>query len=382
MNWNSHFLDRTETPWEGRLPSDECLEVTEVHRGSIAEAANLYPGLLTRFLDGGLPVTDWNDLETRGTIRKIKTPFFDKQRKRCITLETVGFPWGIKLEQPHVQFCRELREGLSDFPEMAERILHANDAAYIDLVRAARYAIDHPPLLKRAIVFGIRSIGLFSKEIKKTNDEADHPLLAAAALSALCNNDVASAQHLLPEPSPTITYQHGKAVAAVYLYACALVAQASGLPRETVIEYLLEAIRQSPDSKRIRDALTTMQVAAPVKATNVLRTFPIDYVLPEADPFIELPGPNTENIRLGDALSHMQEDQIGIIVVLGGYRTNGFYNKQIENIGHHVLVIKTAPKIRPHTDFQIGIRKSELDENVHGRRALRQISQRTHNGFD
>lgn len=376
MTWDSHILSRSEIYWHGRLASKECFEITKIHPGSLAEAAGLRPGMYTLFIEDGLSVTEWDQLKSRGIREPIKTRFFDRERRECVLLETLGFPWGMRLEQPHDQFCAQVRRGFSDDGELAQRVLDADDAAYGQLVAAARLAVVWPTLLKRGVRLYVKFKARNSWQEKARAGEMDDPLRTAAALGALARKDIPAAKGLLPEPSKNLMNDRGTAVAALYHYASAHLAEATGKPRNAVIEHLLHANDQRPKSNRVHKALAELGVAATTPTSNVMRHFPIDYVLPIADPLTEMPGPDSRYIRLGDILATLQANQIAAIIVLGGYRTNGPYHHLAENLGHlypvialrlplvHVLTSEIELRDRTFTDYWRGGERAAIGRGV------------------
>lgn len=342
MQWDDRILGREETYWHGRLASKEYLQISEVHSGSIAEAAGLRPGLLTMLVEDGAVVTDWDMLKMRGADGPVTTTYFDKQGLAYISLRTQGFPWGMRLHMPHDQFCTNVREGFPEIDELATRVLCAGDTDYRELIAAARYAVDRPGLVKRGVQLFVK---FRTRKMPGRNalEQRDDILRTAASLDAAAKGDAAAADRLLPDASDHLLHGYGTAVAALYLYASAMHAAAHGAPAQEIIDRLLAANEQMPKAARIVQALTDRQVAAPANASWLLRPFPTDYHLPAVDPLKELPGPDSRYVRLREELAKLRPDQIGVVISMASYRTNGPYHWLVSNFGH--LYPALAPRI-------------------------------------
>lgn len=362
MNWTQNILGRHVSPWSGRLTADRYLQITKIFPGSIAAAADLRPGMVAIFREGAREISDWDDLKSRGASGPVTIPFFDRQRGELVTLETMGFPWGMELELPSEQLCMQIRDGLPDRSVMAARILNAEDKDYAGLVAAAGKAVSRPSLLKHGVNAYVALRYLGDKQRRRAFRDRDDPLRAAAALHAVAKGDFSGARRVLPEPSRDLLHSNGTAVAALFLYASAMVAQAEGSSRDGVIAQLLDACYHAPKAARVRRALADLGVAAPVEAAHALRSFPVNYVLPAVDPLKAKPGPDSEYVKLGDELAKLRTDQVAIVILLGDYRSNGPYHQLVENLGHLYPVIgKRVPVVHVVTS-EVELRDRSFNE--------------------
>lgn len=62
-----------------------------------------------------------------------------------------------------------------------------------------------------------------------------------------------------------------------------------------------------------------------------LETFPLDYRLPAHDPVGEIKN-NVDFVDLGGALAGLTDDQVVVVFVMGGYRSNYYYNLDLERL--------------------------------------------------
>jgi hypothetical protein len=63
------------------------------------------------------------------------------------------------------------------------------------------------------------------------------------------------------------------------------------------------------------------------------RTFPVDYRLPVVDPRLALPSPGCRSVGLFEELARLRTNQIALVVLLAGYRSNGFYSPVNGDVG-------------------------------------------------
>src|SRR5262245_3696886 len=83
-----------------------------------------------------------------------------------------------------------------------------------------------------------------------------------------------------------------------------------------------------PDCQRIQDALHELGEPVPTRPKQAGHTFPIDYRLPVVDPRVRLPGPDCLSLTLSEVLARLKPHQVSLVVLLGGYRTNGPYSRR------------------------------------------------------
>jgi hypothetical protein len=334
MAWDNRIIGLETSVWEGRLPKDSIFSITMVHPGSIAQAVGIEPGQYY-YADGFSDAESLRGLAVRGATGEVVSRIFDTVRGRCMLLRTVGFPWGIRLEVPHFKLCDDLRRGLPNPDTMADRIMNAPEPFFRDLTEAALGGMDRPHL-KRAFLY---CIGLLLNGHARANEVIDE-MRVAAAVGAIAKGDVASAQKLLPEASRYFLVNLGASFAGLYMYAAGLIAAQASKPREEAVNLLLGALQSLPDCERVKDALRKLGEPVPVHHKQAGRPFPVDYCLPVVDPLLALPGPDCRNVGLFEQLARLKTNQIALVVLLRGYRSNGVYSRSMEMLGHLYPVIR------------------------------------------
>jgi hypothetical protein len=334
MAWDDRIIGLETTVWKGRLPKDNIFSITKVCSGSIAQAAGIEPGQYY-YAGGDSSAESLRGLAVRGATGEVVSRIFDTVRGRCTLLRTAGFPWGIRLEVPHFKLCDDLRRGLPNPDMMADRIMNAPEPFFRDLTEAAfrGMAQPHP---KRVFMY---CLGWLLTGHARANEVIDE-MRVAAATGAITKGDVARAQKLLPEASRYFLVNLGASFAGLYMYTAGLIAAQAGKPREQAANLLLGALQSLPDCERVKDALRKLGEPIPVHPKQAGRTFPVDYRLPVADPLITRPGPDCRNVGLFEELARLRTNQIGLVVLLGGYRSNGFYSRSMEMLGHLYPLIR------------------------------------------
>ena len=335
MAWDDRIMSLETSFWEGRLPKDNIFSITKVHPGSIAQAAGVEPG---QYYDAGADsgAKDfWRGLAVRGATGEVVSRIFDTARKRCMLLRTMGFPWGMQLETPHFKLCDDLRRALPDPDTTADRIMNAPEPFFRELTAAALrgMAWPHP---KRVLLYYQAWLLAGHAQANQVIDE----MRVAAATGAIANGDVARAQKLLPQVSRHLLVSLGSSFAGLYMYTAGLIAAQGGKPREEAVNLLHGALECLPDCERIRDALREFGEPVPMLPKRAGRTFPADYRLPVVDPRLALPSPDCRSVGLFEELARLRTNQIALVVLLGGYRSNGFYSRSMEMLGHFYPVIR------------------------------------------
>jgi hypothetical protein len=335
MAWDDRIISRETVVWKGHLPKDNIFSITKVHPGSIAHAASIEPGQY--YYAGGNrgAKSFWRGLAVRGATGEVVSRIFDTARGRCVLLRTVGFPWGIRLEVPHFKLCDDLRRGLPNPDTIADRIMNAPEPFFRDLTEAALSGMARPHP-KRVFLY---CLGWLLTGHTRANEVIDE-IRVAAATGAIAKGDVASAQKLLPEASRYFLVNLGASFAGLYMYTAGLIAAQAGKPRKEAANLLLGALQSLPDCERVKDALRKLGEPVPEHPKQAGRKFAIDYRLPVVDPLLTLPSPDCRNVGLFEELARLRTNQIALVVLLGGYRSNGFYSRSMEMLGHLYPVIR------------------------------------------
>jgi hypothetical protein len=329
MAWDDRIIGREIAAWDGRLPKRNVFTITKIHPSSVAQAAGVEPGQYCCLEWDGRAGNFWTGLAVRGAEGEVVSRIFDADRKQCMALRTRGFPWGMRLQAPHFKLCVDLRRALPQPEEYADRIMNAPEPQFRELTEAALrgLTLPHP---KRLLLYHLRWLYSGQAEANLDIDEMRVP----AATGAIAKGNVARARWLLPKPTRNLLVAHGTAFAALYCYTAGLIAAKSGGERQEAANLLHAAHESLPDCERIRDALRDLGEPVPSRTRRAGQAFPIDYRLPVVDPRLALPGLDCRTLVLSEELARLRPDQIALVVVVGGYRTNGFYSKAMEMLGH------------------------------------------------
>lgn len=333
MTWGERITSCHTTFWEGRLPKRNIFSITKVYPGSIAQAAGIETGQYYYAGEEGF-FDNWHDLTLRAEAGEVVSRIFDPPRQQYMLLNTIGFPWGMRLEAPHFKLCDDLRRRLPKSGVVAERIMHAPESLFRELTQAAldgcaRRRLSHHLLNAFATVLHGRGL----------RDEVLEELRVAAATGAIVSGNLATAQALFPQPSRNLLVAQGTGLAGLYNYTAAMIAAKAGRPRAEVAELLHAACNNLPDCQRVREALRDLGEPVPVRPKHAGRTFPFDYRLPVVDPRSALPGPDCPSLTLSEKLAELKPDQVALVILLGGYRSNGFYSRSMQTLGHFYPLI-------------------------------------------
>lgn len=328
MNRNNRILNVSTRPSRKLDDAAAKLLVSSVHPGSIAEAAGITPGALYLANQETRIVRGLTDIKERASTGPTKSEFFDPETRTVMVVESDGFPWGFALEQPTSKLAKDLRSYIVLPDQLADRLLHCPEPAFRELTQAALDSFERPTL-KRRLVDAAMSLLRANRDV---------PRMAAAA-AALDNGDVGLAIRLMPPQSDELLYGHGSSVGALYFYTSALIAKAKGAPARTVASLLEPAFLQQPESKRIAIALNAVGNPAQARSKVArIRPFAMSYDLPVGDAVEQSLTDDVlrdaPHVSLEASLAAMQLDQLGIIILLGAYRSNGFYSPMLENLGY------------------------------------------------
>ena len=334
MTWGDRIISGHTTFWEGRLPNRNIFSITKVHPGSIAEAAGIETGQYYYAGDEGFFDT-WHELGVRAEAGEVVSRIFDPPRQQYMRLHTTGFPWGMRLEAPHFKLCDDLRRALPELGMVAERIMHAPEALFRELTQAALDGFGRRPASRLLL-----KIFAAVRQGRGPREEVLEGLRVAAATGAIVSGDLATAQALFPQPNRNLLVGWGTGLAGLYNYTAAMIAAKAGGPRADVAGLLLAAANNLPDCERIREALRSLGEPVPVRSKHAGRTFPFDYSLPVVDPRLALPGPDCPILTLSEELALLRPDQLALVILLGGYRSNGFYSRSMESLGHFYPLIR------------------------------------------
>ena len=334
MAWDERLLNGTVGPWHGARPPANSMEVTEIFPGSIAEAAGIRPGMLYLIDERDKAAQEWSAITARGATGRLISRFIDPVAGTMCTIETAGFPWGMRLEQPNHRLVEEVLGSYVNPTRLAAPLLYGSETAFADLANAA-LARAKRPSFKQLLVKA--ALNLFGRG-------ADlEPVIkfqrAIAAIAAARLGDARTARRLMPPLDVGLLHNYGTAAGASCLLAEAMVAEVERQPQAQILEPLRHAFQLEPTSQRLADMLTRHGEPMVAKGTHTIaRPLGIDYNLPVADA-LEAPIRHADlaagpHVRLSDCLASLRADQLGVVIMLGGYRVNGPYSKVIENLGY------------------------------------------------
>lgn len=334
MSWNDRLLNKTSSPWQGTKPPGNVLEIVEIFPGSIAEAADLKPGMLYIPTEKDKSATEWSAISARGATGKLISRFVDPAAATTHTIETIGFPWGMRLDLPNHLLVEEVLATYVNPTRLAAPLLSGTDTAFQDLTNAALKRANRPSMKQRLIKTLLGVLGRGSQL-----DPVIRFQKAVAAIAATHTGDVRQARRLMPQLDTGLLHDFGTGAGAVCLLAEATVAKAEGRPRQDIAHLLRGAFELVPTSQRLASALTEQGEPTEAKRDHTIaRPFEIDYELPVAD---VLDGPlrphelaSSPRMRLSTCLAKLGPDQLGVVIMLNGYRVNGPYSWLIENLGH------------------------------------------------
>jgi len=334
MAWEERLLNGTVGPWHGaRLPANS-MEVTEIFPGSIAEAAGIRSGMLYLTDERDKAAQEWSAITARGETGRLISRFVDRVAGTMCTIETAGFPWGMRLEQPNHRFVDEVLGSYVNPTRLAAPLLYGSDAAIADLANAALARAKRPSFKQLLVKAAFKLFGRGAALEPVINFQK-----AVAAIAAARLGDAGLARRLMPSLDVGLLHDYGTGAGAVCLFAEATVAEVEKRPQAEIAELVRHAFQLAPTSQRLADMLTRHGEPVVPKGTHTIaRPFGIDYNLPVAD---ALQGPIRPaelaagpHVRLSDCLARLHADQLGIIIMLGSYRVNGPYSNVIENLGY------------------------------------------------
>lgn len=329
QDFSDHILQRELESPPARIDLRNAFEIETVFAGSPAAAADLRPGMFLLLGNVDAQTVEPERLGVYARRSVARTKWYDPERGQIINLATRRFPFGVELRQSVDRLCRLF--GDTHMSGAAERILDDVPEHFDKIAKAAarnRWSWAPKPMLWNLFRRGL--VLIFRREYYWQLFHEEEIIMAAHAAE---NGNITRAKKLLPPNEHEIVFVRGTALAAVYYYADALIAESEGKPKEDIIGTLRNAFDWSKGGKRIGRKLEEITGEQPSYDNSFqVRPFPGDYVLLEHDPLIDTPSDTASEVSLRRTRESMREDQFVIIIMLGGYRANGFYDPMMARI--------------------------------------------------
>ena len=347
--------DRTIRPLASQLPLDNAFEITEVYEGSVAHAAGLTEGMVyiadaeDRDSDGYRTLAAYSSSGAR------VSRFADLSKGEEILLTTARFPFGLDMLPTTERICRTIREGGTITTEAMDRIHRGNRLDLADIMDAMTLR-DGSQTLGSSLLKSFRAIT--SSERDDLDERVENIIIGVWAAE---NGDLDRAASVLPDSDDGSVQCHGGVLTSLYFYAVALCIELSGGSTVDVTSMLELAQEYNSESLLVRRKLAAVSGRTSMPNTRKPEPFPILYSLPAHDP---LHGPLRHGctyVSLDDTLRSLTEKQFAIVILLGGYRCNGYYSLDMEKLtalspllGQHfpqVHIITSAPPDWEYNDW-------------------------------
>ncbi len=316
--------DRTVRDLSSFVPLDNAFEVVAVHEGSIAHAAGISEGMIYFAEQSDQDAGGYTALEAFFKNEPVVSRFANLRDREEIRLHTARFPFGVELLPTSERLCRLVLGGAFVTSDAAARF-HRGDHLEIQEIAAA-FAERHgrkslgSKLLQTALSFG-------AIEEEDTDRRADEILIAVWAAE---NRDFERALSLLPDSDDSAVYHHGGVLTSLYYYAVALCIENAGASVVEVTSLLEVALDYRDDSRLIRRKLAAVSGQATMSNTPKQMPFPYLYSLPANDPLHGHAGDKGDVISLRETLQSLKENEFLIVILLSGYRCNGYYSLDME----------------------------------------------------
>ncbi|MEL6422916.1 MAG: hypothetical protein AAFQ42_10775 [Pseudomonadota bacterium] len=358
-----HLFARREQVLDHPPDLAAAFEVETVYPGSPAAAAGVKPGWCLLVPGTPFNVFDAAELGVIGALERLEVLYWDPQRATVVSLDCQGFPHGVSL----VPTIPRLAEQYGDFNEISryvtERALEADDETFATLAQIARraHASSHP--LDALNRFGIRA--LVSIYARDSRQFIYVPARIVDAAWIAESGKHAKARKILPPEDLGRIFDEGRQTVAMYYYAIAMIEAATdrsyaiqllehaekilGHPAARITEKRaqlvalhkaerdtagtrddtsqgFEADHEDDDdaNAEAEDRESTDQSAAMAPLDDCV--IPSNFDVFRHDP-THGPLPRTASpISCLRTLERLAPDQFLLLVVLGAYRANGYYD--------------------------------------------------------
>ena len=323
-------------------------EVAEVFPGSVADAAGVLPGL--RYVLNSKRANDQTYIKEKLEEGEVRSRFVDDRTKTEIELVTLGYPFGMALRRPLDALCSDLKRSFNwtsqHLDELIDRVHEGDDQVFEHLVKEME-----GPFRSRfeALLDGL------------LGEAADRFYFWQANTKRMVKG-VHQAMQGRASRARRLMTAFGKETAAprsyyaLHYFGHALVLEAEGAPDDEVNFWLEEAYETWPSSRRIRQKIGQKTgVEPPDEEEPYPRPFPLSYALVEGDPLTDPVVKDPVLVGLNAELSKLREDQFLVVVLLSGYRTNGYYARLANQLAAmRPLLGDYFPQVHVITAFRPG----------------------------
>lgn len=329
--FSERIVSRQTVPARTAVTETNAFRARTVHAGSLADEAGLKEGMF--YLPSQMVASPLL-LKDRGSAKTVMSRFVDAAAGEEIELVTQGFPFGVELVKSPAAIAQDC---LNDYVDIDGLAVMAHAGNEQDVERFVSLIAAHQSKANRDIGavlkgwFGGKATAADSRAL--TLDAGNYmgvtphaKLLGAIWLAA--NRQAPGARSLLAAWEHWGVESSGGSWSALYYLVQALIKEAEGAAGADVQGLLREAHLRAPDSTLIADIWgpRTSQ-PLPVVATLKGRAFPLDYRLPARDPLEAAPKALPQFVAFRDVIEALGESERLLIICLGGYRANGFYER-------------------------------------------------------
>ncbi|MEL6375167.1 MAG: hypothetical protein AAFR04_14505 [Pseudomonadota bacterium] len=162
---------------------------------------------------------------------------------------------------------------------------------------------------------------------------AEYPVLALLSLSYATAGQMDAAAYYLDATRASRQRAAQASYSSIDMsmdaYTESLIAEATG-EHERALDAMRRAAQSSPDIEEVERRLAALEGRAPAMSVPryTLERFPVTYDLPRTDPIGELKQPDGM-VSLSETLAALEGDELLLVLVLGDYRSNYYYNLDI-----------------------------------------------------
>jgi hypothetical protein len=327
--FDDRILSRKTGPVTTPVTESNAFRIDVVHPGSLAAEAGIVAGQY--YLPSKL-TTSPLELKERASDKPVTSRLVDVAGGEQIELVTQGFPFGIELSKGPAAVAADV---LGEFVDADEIIRLAHAGSEIDIERFVTILAEAKSKQNRdlgAVVkgwFGGKSAATDKRALTLDAENymgvVPHAKLVAAFWLA-ANRNAVGARRLAEAWNQWGVEKSGSSYAALFFLVVALIRETEGAAGADVHAALHEAVKRAPESKLVADvAATRLPTPAEMPVSLEGRAFPSRYRLLRHDPLEGPPKGTPLYVSYADTVEDLGADQRLLIILLGGYRANGFY---------------------------------------------------------
>ncbi|MEO0617954.1 MAG: hypothetical protein AAFZ01_01600 [Pseudomonadota bacterium] len=311
-------------------------EVAQVFPGSPAFHAALQPGMVLLVPDAPLTVYHAAELGELGAVERGVFRFWNPVGQTVVSVEAQGFPHGMEL----VPTLERMHEQVDRFTDVAtyaiNRALRGTDEDLRRIAQTAhrsRESLNLYDIAARGIIRAL--VWVFARDRMKVLYSAERIIEAALAAE---EGNIRLAKKLLPDDDHDVVAAHGSEAAVLYFYTAALIEGAESNDRGALETRLAQVRRMARGpAPRIDGKLAQLGVAPSVMASHDETDDPWplrdDVTCYAHDPVTGPLTASSQPVSLAATLRGRSDHQMLLVVMLGGYRANGFYDPMMGSLG-------------------------------------------------